>query len=69
VQATLVGVQAGKDGNVKLDSEGGAEATTSNARYANVAVSLSLAALATRSDSDDPGAAPPATHRAAWLAV
>jgi len=55
VKATLESVQSGKDANVKLDSEGGAEATTSNARYANVAVSLSLAALATRSDSDDPG--------------
>jgi len=54
VQAALVGVQAAKEGDVKLDSEGGAEATNSKARYANVAVSVSLAALATRADRDDP---------------
>src|SRR6266478_4218944 len=43
VHATLEGVQAGKDANVKLDSEGGAEATTSKSRYLATAVSIGLA--------------------------
>ncbi len=63
VQATLVGVQAGKDGNVKLDSEGGAEATTSKARYGSVALSLGLAAASVHhaGDSDGDGASPAGT--------
>ena len=44
VEATLEGVQSGKDANVKLDSEGGAEATTPKTRYLATAVSLTLAA-------------------------
>ena len=40
VVSTLEGVQAVKDANVKLDSEGGAEATTSKSRYLATAVSL-----------------------------
>jgi hypothetical protein len=44
VKATLEGVQSGKDASVKLDSEGGAEATTPKARYLAAAVSLTLAA-------------------------
>jgi len=55
VQATLEGVQAGKDANVKLDSEGGAEATTSKSRYLATAVSLGLAAASMREDSDEVG--------------
>jgi len=43
VQAALVGVEAGKGGNVKLDSEGGAEATNSKSRYADFALSAGLA--------------------------
>jgi hypothetical protein len=57
VQAALVGVQAGADGNVKLDSEGGAEATNSKSRYASVALSLGLAAIAS-SDGDGDGGGP-----------
>jgi type IV secretory pathway VirB10-like protein len=45
VDATLEGVQSGKDAHVKLDSEGGAEATTPKTRYLSTAVSLSLAAV------------------------
>jgi len=45
VVATLEGVQAGKDANVKLDSEGGAEATTSKSRYLGTALSLGLAMM------------------------
>jgi len=56
VHATLEGVQAGKDANVKLDSEGGAEATTSKSRYLATAVSLGLAAASLGEDSDRVGA-------------
>jgi hypothetical protein len=52
VEATLEAVQSGKDANVKLDSEGGAEATTPKTRYLAIALSLSLAAVSMRSDED-----------------
>jgi hypothetical protein len=52
VEATLEGVQSGRDANVKLDSEGGAEATTPKTRYLATALSLSLAAASMRSDND-----------------
>jgi len=52
VEATLEGVQSGKDANVKLDPEGGAEATTPKTRYLATALSLTLAAASVRSDSD-----------------
>jgi hypothetical protein len=55
IHATLEGVQAGQDANVKLDSEGGAEATTSKSRYLATAVSLGLAAVSIREDSDEIG--------------
>ena len=52
VEATLEGVQAGKDANVKLDSEGGAEATTSKSRYLTTGISLALAAASAHGDED-----------------
>ena len=52
VEATLEGVQAGKNANVKLDSEGGAEATTSKTRYLATGFSLALAAASARVDND-----------------
>jgi hypothetical protein len=52
VEATLEGVQAGKNANVKLDSEGGAEATTSKTRYLATGLSLALAAASARVDED-----------------
>jgi hypothetical protein len=55
VEATLAGVEAGKAGNVKLDSEGGAQATTSKSRYFETAVSLSLAAVSFAGDPDARG--------------
>ena len=55
VVTTLEGVQAGKDANVKLDSEGGAEATTSKSRYLGTAMSLGLAMLAASSGQDHDG--------------
>ncbi len=60
VEVTLEGVQSGKDANVRLDSEGGAEATTPKTRYLATALSLTLAAVSMRSDSDvDHGVAHP----------
>ena len=64
VEATLAGVQAGKEGNVKLDSEGGAKATNSNKRYLNTAISLALAAASTRTDPDSPGGTSPGARAA-----
>jgi type IV secretory pathway VirB10-like protein len=55
IVSTLEGVQAGKDANVKLDSEGGAEATTSKSRYLGTAVSLGLAMLSARQGGDRDG--------------
>ncbi len=55
VVTTLQGVQAGKDANVKLDSEGGAEATTSKSRYLETTMSLGLAMMAVRSGQDHDG--------------
>jgi type IV secretory pathway VirB10-like protein len=52
IVSTLEGVQAGKDANVKLDSEGGAEATTSKSRYLGTAVSLGLAMMSAREGGD-----------------
>jgi hypothetical protein len=53
VEATLEGVQSGKDANVKLDSEGGAEATTPKTRYLATAVSLTLAAASAGGGEND----------------
>ena len=64
VEATLAGVQAGEEGNVKLDSEGGAEATTSNKRYLNTAISLALAAASARTDPDASGGTSPGARAA-----
>jgi hypothetical protein len=52
VEATLEGVQAGKNANVRLDSEGGAEATTPKTRYLATGFSLALAAASARVDED-----------------
>ncbi len=56
VEAALEAVNAAKDSNVKLDSEGGAEATTPKTRYLGTALSLGLAA-ASRGGDHDHGAA------------
>jgi type IV secretory pathway VirB10-like protein len=55
IVATLEGVQAGKNANVKLDSEGGAEATTSKSRYLGTAVSLGLAMMSAQEGGDRDG--------------
>ncbi len=53
IEATLEGVQSGKDTNLKLDSEGGAEATTPKTRYLATGVSLALAAASTGDGEND----------------
>jgi hypothetical protein len=53
VEATLEGVQSGKDANLKLDSEGGAEATTPKTRYLATALSLTLAAASAGGGEND----------------
>jgi hypothetical protein len=50
VDAILQGVQAGKPDAVKLDAEGGAEASTPRTRYLSTAVSVALAAAAHEND-------------------
>jgi hypothetical protein len=52
VDATLQAVQSSKDANVKLDSEGGVEATTPKTRYLATALSLTLAAASMGGDND-----------------
>jgi hypothetical protein len=46
VETTLVGVQAGKGQDVKLDAEGGAEANCPKMRYLATGISVMLATLA-----------------------
>lgn len=53
VEAALEAVEAAKDGNVKLDSEGGAEATNSKTRYLTTALSVGLAAASGGGDHGD----------------
>jgi hypothetical protein len=57
VVAGLEAIQAGKDDHVKLDSEGGAEASSPKTRYLSTALSLALASTAMRqhTDGDDVG--------------
>lgn len=50
IEANLESVQAGKSSNVKLDSEGGAQATTPKKAYVSTAVEIGLAGL---SGADD----------------
>jgi hypothetical protein len=50
VDAILQGVQAGKPDAVKLDAEGGAEASTPRTRYLSTAVSVALAAAVHEND-------------------
>jgi hypothetical protein len=52
VSAVLSGVQAGKTENLKLDSEGGAQATSPKSRYLQTGISLGLAAVSAAGDGD-----------------
>jgi len=51
VQATLAGVEAQKEQNLKLDSEGGARPTSSNTRFLTTGVVVALAGFAAIGDS------------------
>lgn len=57
VVAGLESVEAGKDNGIKLDSEGGAEATSSKTRYVSTGIAVTLAALSftQHEDGDDVG--------------
>jgi hypothetical protein len=61
VVASLESVQASQDGHVKLDSEGGAEASTPKSRYLSTGLTLALATTAMRehNDADDAGRSQP----------
>jgi hypothetical protein len=52
VDANLEGVQAGKADNVKLDAEGGAEATTPKTRYLQTGIAIGLAMASAGGDAD-----------------
>jgi len=51
VQATLAGVEAEKQQNLKLDSEGGARSTSSNTRFLTTGIVVALAGFAAIGDS------------------
>jgi hypothetical protein len=52
VSTVLTGVQAGKTDNLKLDSEGGAQATSPKSRYLQTGIALGLAAVSAAGDGD-----------------
>lgn len=52
VEASLEGVEVKNDQNLSLDSEGGAQATTSKTRYLSTGISLALAAASLTPDAD-----------------
>jgi hypothetical protein len=57
VVASLEGIQTAKNGHMKLDSEGGAEASTPKTRYLSTGLSLALASTSIRQHTDDDGIA------------
>jgi hypothetical protein len=52
IEASLAGVEAAKAENVKLDSEGGAQATSPKVRYLKTAISIGLAGISAQGDPD-----------------
>ncbi len=52
IDAVLSGVEAGKADNLKLDSEGGAQATTPKSRYLKTGIALGMAAVSMGGDAD-----------------
>ncbi len=54
VDASLEGVQSGKEDQVHLDSEGGARASSSKTRYLSTGVSVALAVASFGRDADAP---------------
>jgi hypothetical protein len=58
IDANLEGIQSDKAGNVKLDSEGGAEATTPKTRYLETGIAIGLAMASAGGDGDSAVANP-----------
>lgn len=52
VDTVLSGVEASKADNLKLDSEGGAQATSPKSRYLKTAISMGMAAVSAGGDAD-----------------
>jgi hypothetical protein len=52
ISASLEGIQADKGQDVKLDSEGGAEANSPKTRYLTTGISVALALASARTDAD-----------------
>ena len=52
VSAVLAGVEAEKTANLKLDSEGGAQATSPKSRHLQTGIALGLAAVSAAGDGD-----------------
>lgn len=65
VVAGLESVQAGRNENIKLDSEGGAEATTPRTRYLSTGLTLALTTAAFRQHTDADDAANGESNNAA----
>jgi hypothetical protein len=58
IDANLEGIQSDKAGNVKLDSEGGAEATNPKTRYLQTGIAIGLAMASAGGDGDSAVANP-----------
>jgi hypothetical protein len=69
VQASLAGVEAGKAQELKLDAEGGAEATTPKSRYLDTAIAVTLAAASQGDDLLNQGEGGVGGFRLVGLAV
>lgn len=52
---SLAAVEADRDAGLKLDNEGGAQATSSRTRYLSTALALAATAMAAQRDGADPG--------------
>lgn len=58
IDAVLSGVEAGKTDHLKLDSEGGAQATSPKSRYLQTGIALGMAAVSLGGDADSKVANP-----------
>jgi hypothetical protein len=52
VEAVLSSVEVGKADNLKLDSEGGTQATSTKSRYLKTTISMGIAAVSLEGDQD-----------------
>jgi hypothetical protein len=69
VEASLAGVQAGKAQGLKLDAEGGAQASAPKGRYLDTAISVALAAASQGDDMLDAGGGGAGGFRFVGLAI